>query len=619
MERKFVHIDCMRRYFYGVLLTLLLSFLAVSTASAQGASLSQRWMCLDVKYCTDPSAGCAGVGTLPHRAKIANKSGVAAVSNADTYIVECFSVGTDITCTTGNVAADTKVFGQNNVAKLATAIDYKFEGMFKTDGQTAVANPTKSDAIGTIGPVEWQSQSVYTARKFLAVNFFSGENAMPGAAGGQQQGTLEFEVAKSDCEAVNWDPFGRVFDSQTLEPIKGATVTLMRKDGSTYKAVSNADFGGASTIINPQSTLADGLFSFVVPDATYKLQVSAGGYTYPLTSLSSLNSAYSRIYKDIYPAQTGEDIVQKGKIQHRDIPVVATGTHQDTPVALMDHFTYIDKVSGEYVVEGRVSHPFAKVNVWSDKVGYGTAANPHFRIAATAKADAGGTFQVRVDQSAFEVGESVSEIEVIKQPLTTGSLSWVDRVMGLFVKDVEAAATRQTVAIQPIPNYLEGIAYDRNGTVIPNAEVSVYAVGSKVPYHTVTADAKGMFKISSEYLPFMPYTIEYTSANGTTTQVSTSTYMTQNAEYHKANNVDSNVLKLKNGTVVRETPGSKDVAMKKGGNGENMMKSSPQYAFIVTIMLIVMLVVIAVILVLFVKSKNKNSQTMTPPPGDNMS
>jgi hypothetical protein len=125
---------------------------------------------------------------------------------------------------------------------------------------------------------------------------------------------------------------------------------------------------------------------------------------------------------------------------------------------------------------------------------------------------------------------------------------------------------------------LEGIAYDRNGTVIPNAEVSVYAVGSKVPYHTVTADAKGMFKISSEYLPFMPYTIEYTSANGTTTQVSTSTYMTQNAEYHKANNVDSNVLKLKNGTIVRETPGSKDVAMVRCCEEERCKERAAQLA-----------------------------------------
>jgi heme/copper-type cytochrome/quinol oxidase subunit 2 len=74
------------------------------------------------------------------------------------------------------------------------------------------------------------------------------------------------------------------------------------------------------------------------------------------------------------------------------------------------------------------------------------------------------------------------------------------------------------------------------------------------------------------------------------------------------------VLKLRDGTVVRETPGD-DVGMK-NGDTKNMMKSSPQYAFIVTIMLIIMLVVIAVILVLFVKNKNKEQDM---PQADNLS
>lgn len=612
---EIVHIESMRRYLFGVFLTLLLSLAVTSSASAQ--ALSQRWMCLDAHYCSDDSAGCAGVGNRWHRARLTTKEGAEALPNSDTYVVECFTVNNQVLCTTGNEAGDTKVFGASNLTKLNSAINYQFEGMFKSDGQTAAPNPTKADATGKIGSVEWQSFSKYTARKFLAVNFFSGENAQPGSAGGQQQGTLEFEVAKSDCVAINWDPFGRVFDAQTLEPIKGAVVTLMMKNGSSYKTATNADFGGFSAITNPQNTKADGLFEFVVPDNTYKLQVSAPGYTFPLTSLSSLNSGYSRIYKDIYPAQTGEDIVQKGKIQHRDIPLVATGAHQDNPVELVEYFTTLDKVTGEYVVEGRVSHPFAKVNVWTDKEGYGTAANPHFRIAATAKADVEGKFQVRVDQSAFEQGETVSQIEVVKQPLTTGSMSWIDRIMGIFVKDANAQDNRANAAIEPIPNYLEGVAYDRNNNPIPNAQVSVYVEGSKVPYHSVVADETGKFVISSEYLPFLPYTLEYTSANGTTTAVSTSTYMTQNAEYHKTNNVDSNVLKLKNGTIVRETPGG-DVGMKKGDSNTSMMKSSPQYAFIVTIMLIIMLIVIAVILVLFVKNKNKD-KTMMPPSGDNMS
>jgi uncharacterized repeat protein (TIGR01451 family) len=73
------------------------------------------------------------------------------------------------------------------------------------------------------------------------------------------------------------DPFGIVFDSSTDEPIANATVTIYNQDGSL--CVPGVDIAGGD--INPQTTGANGFYSFLCANGNYYITVEAPGHTYP--------------------------------------------------------------------------------------------------------------------------------------------------------------------------------------------------------------------------------------------------------------------------------------------------------------------------------------------------
>jgi uncharacterized repeat protein (TIGR01451 family) len=90
-------------------------------------------------------------------------------------------------------------------------------------------------------------------------------------------------VTSSILEVSLVDPFGVVFDSVSNNPIKGASVTIYKSDGT--KCTPGVEI--AATDSNPQTTGADGAYSFLVAiNGNYYFTVSASGYTYPSTKTS---------------------------------------------------------------------------------------------------------------------------------------------------------------------------------------------------------------------------------------------------------------------------------------------------------------------------------------------
>jgi uncharacterized repeat protein (TIGR01451 family) len=73
------------------------------------------------------------------------------------------------------------------------------------------------------------------------------------------------------------DPFGIVFDSSTNEPIANAIVTIYNQNGTL--CVPGVDIAGGD--LNPQTTGADGFYSFLCANANFYITVEAPGYTYP--------------------------------------------------------------------------------------------------------------------------------------------------------------------------------------------------------------------------------------------------------------------------------------------------------------------------------------------------
>jgi len=90
--------------------------------------------------------------------------------------------------------------------------------------------------------------------------------------------TVTVDGVTSDIRTVTLaDPFGVVFDSLTNNPIEGAVVTIFNSDGSQCTPGVEIDAGDT----NPQTTGADGTYSFLCADGNYYITITASGYAYP--------------------------------------------------------------------------------------------------------------------------------------------------------------------------------------------------------------------------------------------------------------------------------------------------------------------------------------------------
>ncbi len=609
--------------FLLLILGILIFFCLGKNTLAETPQLSQHWVCLNVDWCIDQTAFAEGkVVPNPacspasrgngHRVRLTAKNDAKPLPNSDTYIVECLSTTNGDQCTTGNTADDNLVYGKDNSAALKISDKYQFQGIFEADGTTSTTNPQKSNASGDIGPVEWQSYSKGNARKFLAVNFFdASKNTDYLGRGGQQQNTFSFDAANNatNCIAISWDPYGRVFDSQTLEPIPQAVVVLQvqRRDGSFSQLLPSEVLGGA--IVNPFITKEDGSFSFVVPDGTYKLNVSDPNYQFP-SDLSKLNSNYTKIYSDIYPGQTGDTVSQHGTILHRDIPLDSkTGAGMSYPVKLMQYFYELNKETGQAVVEGRTSHPFSVVNLYSDKVGATSNQTPtRFRLLTSQKTDSSGKFKIAIDQTTFAKDEIFGEIEVRKSNLIN-SLG-LNFLFGLF--NVYAQPTSSTVVrVNPIPNNIQGYAYDQNGTVMPNARVGIYLSFSNKPYYETSTDQNGYYAIDTNNLPNLPYRLQYVSSTGVTSNVSTTQYVQGNQKY-----LASNKISIYNPSGGVQTPtavpqnqnqnlNQTSARLPAAGSSTTSGSQSANPVFLIAAILLILILVVTGLILFYIRRKNQ--------------
>jgi len=482
--------------------------------------------CFTGVTCNKTGSGCSGKGVTGHRAKLTVEPGKGPLPNSKVYVVTCLSTEDGQHCTSGNIGIDNHL----TYPAMPANLNYKFEGLFREDGTTPInqtlTNTLTSNASGdlSVSIMEWQDFTPQGhERRFLGI----GESQpVPTkdpnlGLGGQQLGEPAFDWvgALKKCIAVAWDPDGRVFDSQSLEPIPGASVTLTKKRiNGTFTFVNKFDPNDVpdGILTNPYPTLKDGYFSFFVPDGTYKLTPLIAGYTFP--GSLTLNSNYSKIYSNIYPLLTGIEIVEKGGPQHRDIPVDPVGGKPTYfPIKIIEYYYQSDRISGVFV-DGRVSHPLATINAYSvvpDPKNPG--AKIRYKLIKTIKADKDGRFSIVIDQSAFDknISEMFGEVEAIKANFT--------QVLG----ETSDNPTPAVLKLNPIPTYIEGNA-SYQGQVLPGAKVELLLDSSTKPYYETVADSQGHFKIPSDYIPFMPYKLRYLSG-GTVASVTTSKFITDNS------------------------------------------------------------------------------------------
>ena len=577
----------------------LLLFFVPPLFLVNAQQLSQRWVCL----------GANNDSTDSHSANITVDPTAKLIPNSQTYIFECIS---NSECTSGNSSVDQQVFGADTLGVLGEKYDYSYLG------SSLPSNPLMSDGSGSIAPFSWSSSTTTSHdRRWLALNYFDPTPpATIGEDSTQQVGTFSFESvdSQSDCISLSWDPYGRVFDSKTLEPIKDTSVTLLKKrDDGLFTMMTPDDLLGGN-ILNPQLTKEDGGFSFVVPDGTYKLAASNSNYVFPEQTIN-LQSNYLKIYTDIYPGWTDGEIVQQGIIQHRDIPLGQVSVAvPETTAKVMEYFYDLNKSTSIVTVNGRVSHPLAKVKAYSLKPDPFTQENIRFRLLPeTVSADKLGNFILKVDQSKFEPTESFGEITVEKVNLTQPGL--VEKIKQWLYGFVAGKVSAQTliassIRLEPIPNHLEGYAFDAVGNVLPNSTVSIYLSFSNKPTYQTKTNNQGYYQISSEFLPSMPYRITYTTSTGQVVKTSTSKFIAQNNDTITASNIKINQFTDKQGKVI--TPKVEAVASGTANQPVNEPEksffgtpfSATTLALILTIVVLLVLLAVTAIVV-FMKKKRE--------------
>lgn len=492
---------------------------------------SQHYFCLAAKH-----------GTGGHNASLSIDTAKYTPIPGEVFVI----VRINSKLTTGNITLDDQIFGNH------TGYDeLKASVGFGAHGNTGVttANPV-ADPSGF--PVEWHDDLDPDKG---SDHFWFGMQVRPAAqnvdnqgAGALQNGTFDWAVSESnkDCNSIRWDPLGYVFDAQTLGIIPGAIVTIFDATKTPPVKVPVGVTKG-TVASNPYITLSNGKFSFFTEAGTYSLTVEGtyNGKILVIADPSAVNPTYKTAgYTNLYVP--GSSIVEaEGQTVRTDILVQTVGA--PAPILPPPSLTDVNMIgSGEQVqVSGVVLNytpesPNAQVVVVYE--------NP------TTLQTQEGTLQVNLDVNGrfkFNTAQAlVSDTTYLISRLDLKILSPVTQNGTLFNRLTSKiasilnsfftvhAASSVSIAIDPIPSYLEGVAKDGSGTIIPSALVGIYLKGSTKAVYQTKADINGHYVIGSQFIPPLPYEIKLFKVTGEVIKLSTKEYLKQNATYLKTNNIN---------------------------------------------------------------------------------
>jgi hypothetical protein len=237
-------------------------------------------------------------------------------SSEGIYLVECVA-GADkdplkrssYACSSGNAGVDAQL-GLNGGGFAAVA--------YGADGKPLTNLNLRAEANRGLDSIEWDSPRIANTNSTFMLAFKPGVTAQAdaGSVGGQQFATL---TSATGC-SILMDPYGTVFDAGTGAPVTGAEVLLTRRtpEGTQVPVTAEDVYGKgtARSFANPVTTDAQGRYSFMVPDGSYKLFVHKDGYRFVDTAERTLKA--SSVYGPVYD---GEWIVQKGEPVRRDVPL----------------------------------------------------------------------------------------------------------------------------------------------------------------------------------------------------------------------------------------------------------------------------------------------------------
>ena len=419
-----------------------------------------------------------------------------------------------------------------------------------------------------------------------------GAGGVTGTANSQQIGSINqfsFQATpppggtSQKCTFIAWDPFGRLFDAESLEPIPNIKATLIddkTKKPAVMKFEKNSD-----------TTLADGLFNILVEnEGMYSLALDPI-ITHQFIKNPTLNSNYSKIYYDLYhPEDVFEE--KQGIPTHHDITLQPLGNPYIAPKVEIMKMEETINMGESALYKGRVSHPFAKVCL------IGEISKKEF--GCTANSDKFGVYQILIanknipaDEKLIPVGtkvniNNVSITQKIQQTIKVDSLN-------------EATPTQKEglPGYEPVFGHIEGYVYDEKGLIIPKAKVDIILKSNNKIVYSTYADDSGFFTVYSKNLPILEYYLQIIpSGSSEAIRLTTSQFAKANGDYFKSEKLNLLTARKNNQPIINPATGNLNNIIETNGlinqNNLNQRSKAKKSVFNTSFSLI------AVVLIIFV-------------------
>lgn len=417
------------------------------------------------------------------------------------YIVGCIEVDGEFKCTTENSRA-------SDIGLSSNVVGYDFN-VITNEGQNPVMLAQGSDLLSSKNPIIVTSKSQDVTNHVFYAVYELEDPSQTGQSSSLQYATFAWNKDYSKCITIRWDPYGRVFDSKSLEPISGVTVTLLDKSKNKVSIPG---------LINPLKTNKAGFFSFYVPDGDYILK-PIPPLAYSFSSSPQLNLNYVRAFFNLYAP--GKVIKQRGAPIHTDIPLDPGNNNPEisNPVSISFN-TLPNNNENTIKVIGQVSHPLTLISIKQGN-----------KEIIGVQADEFGYYEVEINNKDINVNEPLTPV-FTKVDLTqeegeqqTTKLLASNNILGvsientliakvfnfislIFNNDGEQDSSSSSVKGESIyipPSSLKGYVYDNKGDVVKNTKVDIILSMSDKVYNSVTSDSNGYILVSNGYLPVFNY------------------------------------------------------------------------------------------------------------------
>jgi hypothetical protein len=509
----------------------------------------------------------------------------------------------DNICTTFDPAKDIEYFGQNNTGlevptvRLASGNNYFNPGAINEAGQL----------LNVVVHTEY--------------HFYVAHRAEPLGAGVDEQNTTQqqgqanliFLGGAETCTAINWDPYGRIFDSVSLEPLgEGqATVTLLDENGNK----------SLNTLANDVLIDQMGKYNiFINKDGKYKLNVTPK--TQHLFTFVEPDARYKDLYSFIYRVGDPAFVEKAASPKRVDIPLKPKG---------LPYSRAPDYISREYVdvwFEGesftkialRTIHPRTIIKVMVDGVELTEdgAGRP-----LTKTSDKEGYWLALIKKEALS--QKGFNIELIKNPKyyplakNSGSSNnyltqLTDKIISLFFKKVSAQQSvkiddgtpsdskKTVIKFEPILDYIEGYAYDSEKKVIPKAKVNVKLKMNDKIYYSTFADDSGFFTIYPRNLPPYEVYLEFINPETKKTTIqTTSEFVKVNQPYLDSEKINLMQATKQNQKIINPETGKLNEIVKDNNKMPTSTKNIFSPVTLMIILIISLLIIITVGLVLYMR------------------